>query len=175
MHHLVMRRPHLRDLPPVNPLPPGYELRLAAGDDDLAPLAATLTAAFDDPWDADRVRRSLTEAPDVPAVYVVAWRGRPVATASSRWLPARFPDAGVVHWVATHPEHARRGLGAALVAHVLHDFVGRGHDAAALETDEYRIPALRTYLRAGFLPDYEVAGEDHRARWSAAMPGVLGS
>ena len=168
MRHLVMRRPHLLDLPGNAP-PPGYALRPAGGEEDVAALAAVLTGAFGDLWTADRVRRTLTEAPDVRAVYVATWHGRPVATASSRLLPDRFPGSGVVHWVGTHPDHARRGLASALVARVLRDFRDRGDTAAALETDEFRLPAIRTYFRFGFLPVDEVAGEDHRPRWSTVV------
>ena len=174
MTSIVMRRPHLRDLPRVAPLPEGYALRLARGDEDLAPLAATLSAAFADPWDADRVRAKLTATPDVQAVYMVTWRGLPVATASSRWLPDRFPDAGYVHWVGTHPDHSRRGLAAALLARLLRDFAERGRASAVLETHDFRAAALRAYLKFGFTPEYDVAGEDHRPRWSAIFQTLFG-
>ena len=172
MAQLLMLRPHLRDLPPVSPLPAGYRLRLAAGEADEEALAAMLAAAFDKPWDAARVRRELTAAPDVRAVYVVTWQDLPVATAASRSLPDRFPGSGYVHWVGTHPEHQRRGLAAALLARLLRDFAERGDRDAVLETDDFRLPALRAYLACGFLPVYDVAGEDHRARWSAVFQAL---
>ena len=168
-----MRRPHLRDAPAVPPPPPGYELRTFGGETDLEPLAATLTAAFGEPWGVEAVRRVLTESPDVRAVYVAAHGGRPVATASSRYLPERFGGSGIVHWVGTHPEHAGRGLGLALVARVLDDFAERGYPDAVLQTDDFRLPAIRMYLKLGFTPVYEVEGEDHRARWSAVFERLL--
>ena len=42
----------------------------------------------------------------------------------------------------------------------------RGYPAAVLETDDFRIPAIRSYMKLGFVPVYDVRGEDHRARWS---------
>jgi mycothiol synthase len=164
---LVMRRPHLRDVPAVAPLPAGYRLRPFADPADVAALAATLATAFDEPWDEARVRRELADAPDVKAVYVVTWQGNPVATASSRSLPDRFPGSGYVHWVGTDPAHARRGLASALLARLLRDFAERRYADAVLETDDARLPALRTYLRFGFLPVYAVQGEDQRDRWAA--------
>lgn len=172
---VYMRRPHLRDVPPAPPLPEGYTLR-QADDDDSGPLAALLNAAFsgprDDPWDAERVRRSLTRTPDVRAVYVVEWRGQPVATTSSQFLPERFPGSGRVHWVGTHPEHGRRGLASALLAHVLADFAARGDRDAVLHTQSYRLPAIRRYLAFGFLPELDAGGEDHRPRWSALFQSL---
>ncbi len=81
MKHLLMRRPHLREVPPSRPLPTGYELRAWAPDDDLDSLATTLSGAFQEEWSRERVRTSLTEAPDVRAVYAVFRTGRAVATA----------------------------------------------------------------------------------------------
>ena len=172
MAQLLMLRPHLRDLPPVPPLPAGYRLRLAQAEADEEALAAVLAAAFANPWDSARVRRELTAAPDVRAVYAVTWQDRPVATAASRSLPDHFPGSGYVHWVGTHPEHQRRGLALALLARLLRDFAERGDRDAVLETDDSRLPALRAYLACGFLPVYDVAGEDHRARWSAVFQAL---
>lgn len=98
-----------------------------------------------------------------------------MATASSRWLPHLYPGSGYVHWVGTHPDHTRRGLAMALMARLLQDFRERGYRDAVLETDDFRIPALKTYLRCGFLPVYIVKGEDHRSRWAAIFQTIFGS
>jgi mycothiol synthase len=164
---ILMWRPHLLGLPKVAPLPEGYVLRTLNSEDDLNHLASTLTAAFNVPWDVERVRGKLTEAPDVKAVYGVTWKGIPVATASSRWLPERFSESGYVHWVGTHPHHARRGLSSVLMSRLLCDFLDRGYKDAVLETDDFRIPAVGLYLEFGFIPVYDVNGEDHSYRWSA--------
>jgi GNAT superfamily N-acetyltransferase len=169
-----MCRPHLFDLPEVASLPAGYVLRSFNGEEDLECLASTLSKAFNDPWSKDRVRTKLTEAPDVNAVYVVAWRGCPVATASSRCLAERFPCSGYVHWVGTHPDHSQKGLSSALIARLLRDFIEREYYNAILETDDFRIPAIQAYLKFGFIPVYDVNGEDHRYRWSAIFQTMFG-
>ena len=171
---VVLLRPHLRDLPPVPRLPDGHVLRPFGAGDASAALGATLAAAFGEEWDDERVRRNLTEASEVRAVYVVEHGGVPVATASSAAFPARFPGAGVIHWVATHPDHLRRGLASALVAHLLGEFRDRGDERAALVTETYRLPAIRVYLRHGFLPAYDPEGEDHRGRWMAVFGAMFG-
>ncbi len=167
MTSIFMRRPHLDDLPVVPPLPEGYALRQAFSPQDDAPLAAMLAAAFGEAWDVGRVRSELTATPDVRAVYVITDSDRIVATASNRWVPERDPDAGCVHWVGTHPDYLRRGLASALLAHLLGIFHTEGRSAAILETQDFRLPAIRAYLKFGFLPLYEMRGADHHAIWSA--------
>lgn len=172
---LLMHRPHVRDEPRIRPLPPGYEVRLAQGAADEVALATVMTTAFpeDAEWTVERVRSGLTEAADVRAVYVVTWEDVPVATASSRYDPKLWPDTGYVHWVGGLPEHGGKGLGSALMLRLLQDFRERGYRDAVLETDDFRVPAVKVYLRHGYLPVYEPRGEDHRERWSALMQTIL--
>jgi mycothiol synthase len=169
---LVMLRPHLDDLPEIPPLPRGYTLRTYE-ERDMPSLVATLADSFHEYWDDARVARELTAAPDVQTVYVVSHGDRVVGTASSRFVPERYPNAGYIHWVGVTSEHLRRGLASALLIHVLHEFRERGYPTAVLETDDFRIPAIRSYFKLGFIPIYDVRTEDHRARWSNVMSNVV--
>jgi mycothiol synthase len=169
---LVILRPHLDELPEVPPLPGGYTLRTFA-DGDMPSLIATLADSFHEYWDEARVARELTAAADVQTVYVVAHGDRVVGTASSRYVPERYPDAGYIHWVGVSSEHLRRGIASALLVRILHEFLERGYPSAVLETDDFRIPAIRSYMKLGFVPIYDVRGEDHRGRWSKVVMGVV--
>ncbi|MDP9350535.1 MAG: hypothetical protein M3P51_03195 [Chloroflexota bacterium] len=60
-----------------------------------------------------------------------------------------------------------------LLIRLLGEFPERGCKDAVLETEGFRIPAIRTYLRFSFTPVYEVGGEDHRERWSAIFQQAL--
>lgn len=173
MAQLLMRRPHLRDLPTVRPLPAGYALREYAGPADLPTLNATLQEAFSEPWDESRARRELVDVPGVKAIYLIEHGGAVVGTASSKIVPDLYPGSGYVHWVGVANAHLRRGLAAVLLDRVLHDFAERGHRDAVLETDDFRAPAISAYLRFGFLPVYDVRGESHRERWSAIFQGLF--
>jgi ribosomal protein S18 acetylase RimI-like enzyme len=174
MNMLLMRRPHLRDLPTVRPLSGGYRLRQYIAPDDLPSLIATLQSAFTEPWDEARARRELLDVPDVKATYVIEHDGAVVATTSSKIVPDLFAGSGYVHWVAVSENHLRRGLAAVLMQRVLQDFIERGHRDAVLETDDHRLPAISAYLRFGFVPVYDVRGEDHRERWSAIFQALFG-
>lgn len=172
---LLMHRPDLDGEPLVPALPDGYLLRLATTEDEDA-LANLMTTAFPElgVWTADTVRERLTQADDVDAVYVITCDGEPVATASSRHDHERFPGTGYVHWVGALPGHSGRRLGSALMDQMLVDFRARGYRDAVLETDDFRLPAIRTYLRHGYVPVTEdVKGENHLTRWSRVLPQVL--
>jgi mycothiol synthase len=146
-----MRRLDLKDLPDLI-LPEGYMLRRAVPDD--APrLARLLQAAFPEMhWDEEQSRERLLEAPDVTDTLLICREDVCVASASARLLPVRFPGSGYVHWVGSDPEHRGRRLGATVTLAVLHRFVELQCESAVLETEDWRLPAIRTYLRLGFLP-----------------------
>lgn len=180
--NVSMVRPHLQGVP-RRPLPEGYVLCTSEYGDE-PQLAGLLSAAFEGVWDVSRVAATLTRAPEVRAVYGVFRRDQLVATASSQHLPERDPEAGFVHWLATHwlathPDYRAFGLAAALLAHVLGDFSARGYLRARLDTQPERLPALRLYLKFGFVPEYEpeyeVAGVDQRELWSNIFAELLGA
>ena len=172
--NISMVRPHLREVP-RRPLPEGYVLRTLGHDDELQ-LAELLSAAFEEAWDVVRVSAALTQAPEVKAVYGVFRRHQVqgqqlVGTASSQHLPGRDPEAGFVHWVATHPDYRAQGLAGVLLEHVLGDFNARGYSCARLDTQPERLPTIRAYLKFGFVPEYKGAG--NKEVWSSVFSKLL--
>ena len=164
MDHLLMRRPSLDDLPPMPELPPGYTLRTYQPE-DLDSLATLMQAAFEDPqWTTLRLREALVDAPDVKTIYIIAYEGKPVASASVRLLPDKYPTSGYVHWVACDPAHRGKGLGYAVTLATLHEFARMGCSDAVLETDDHRLPAIRTYHKLGFQEEHTT--ESHFLRWA---------
>lgn len=165
---LIMRRPHLLDLPAPR-VPQGYQMRhFREGDEagwnalmDLAferpPGRSDFTSqmAGDGPYRPERVRLVLDEA------------GAIVATASC-WLDARFgDDSAMLHFVATDPAVGGRGLGTAVSLEALHLGHAEGRSRAFLLTDDFRVPALKTYLRLAFEP--VMTHESHPGRWRVIL------
>jgi mycothiol synthase len=169
---IFMYRPNLQGIP-VPALPLGYTLEQLVNTKGAAELGQLLTQAFDENWDIERANKELLLAPDVHAVYVVMCQDKMVATASSQLRAHRSPTSGYVHWVGTHPDFRGQRLAYALVAKVLQDFVVRGYQDAYLETQPYRLPAIKTYLRLGFIPVYEFEGQDFQAVWSEIFQNLL--
>lgn len=152
--------------------PAARETRVArpAGPTDAPALATLLSAAYDEHWDAGRVHSVLLDAPDVRTTYLIEEDGEVVATASARYLD-EYAGAGYLHYVAADAARTGRGLGRDVTVAVLREFVGQGLGRAVLETDDFRVPAVITYLRLGFVPEYR--DEAERLAWSRLVRVLL--
>jgi len=160
MAQLVMMRPV-----GAAPLPPAQPVAIReARPADAEAIGRLMAGAFPElPWDAARAHADLFDAPDVPVTYVIEEAGQIVATASVRYTD-RFPGAGYVHWVGVDPAHRGRRLGTIVMARVLRRFAEDGRAFSILETDDFRLPAIASYLGQGFIPHY--TDGDHEVRWS---------
>jgi GNAT superfamily N-acetyltransferase len=158
--------------PPGAPLSaPGHSSPArAATDEDAVELLRLLGAAFPEQgWTAGRVHADLLYAADVPVVFVIEEGPGLIATASVRYQ-ARFPESGYVHWVAVDPDARGRNLGRVVMGAVLNRFTEDGRNSAILETDDFRLPAISSYLGQGFIPAY--ADADHEDRWSSVFTNL---
>ncbi|HUX02575.1 MAG: GNAT family N-acetyltransferase [Phycisphaerae bacterium] len=166
---VVLRRPTLDGLPDPC-VPEGYVLRPFRPGDE-ADWQALYDAAFADIRQHVRNKVADLMASDlwVPdRVRFACKLDRPVACALA-WEPDwDAPGAGMLHWVAVHPSHRRRGLGRAVVLDALQRMRRTGRSAAVLTTEVYRTAALRLYVDLGFQPDFAAAA-DTALRWAAAM------
>lgn len=70
---------------------------------------------------------------------------------------------GYIHMVACKPECRGMGIGTFMNSFALCVLKAEGMETAYLTTDDWRIPAIKSYLRAGFVPDEST--EDFRSRW----------
>lgn len=163
---LMMRRPNLDDLPPLV-LPDGLTLREMTLD-DLPGLAAVMAAAFDDGWTVETTRARLFDDSSVRETFgVLDGDGNVLATASVRLDPTGDPDDAYVHWVGASPARAGQGLGRLATLATLYAMRGHGRPRAALTTDDFRRPAIRSYLRLGFEP--VCWHESHAGRWATIL------
>ena len=173
MDHLQMRRPDWNGIPEVPVSPGGYTLAVWSADQN-ASLADLLRVAFEDEtWIPERVTEALVDDTTVYKTFVVEHAGIPIATASARLLPDRFPGLGYLHWVAVSPEHTGKRLGALVSLAVLHDFIAQGCHGAVLETQDFRLPAIKTYLNLGFVP--ELVSDTQSERWEAIQEKLSAS
>jgi mycothiol synthase len=139
--------------------------------EDVPDVAELLGAAFPErTWTPYTTRRELVDDRTVKGTFLLEFAGRPVATASARLLPERFPGSGYLHWVAADPEHRGRGHGRYVTLAVLHVFVAMDCHDAVLETEDFRLPALRMYLSLGFVPEFR--HPSHEERWSAVRAAL---
>ena len=143
----------LLDSPPEPKLPPGYTLRTWRPGDRDQYLELMARAGFEG-WDGERLDRSLrTVLPEGMYVIEHSASGRLVATAMAGHHPTDLhPWGGELGWVAGDPEHSGKGLGLAVCAAVTARFIRAGYRRIYLSTDDWRLPALKTYLKLGYEP-----------------------
>ena len=71
---------------------------------------------------------------------------------------------GYIHMVACKETSRGKGYGTLLNNIALYTLKTEGMQTAYLTTDDWRIPAIKSYLRAGFEPD--LSTEDFNNRWN---------
>ena len=71
---------------------------------------------------------------------------------------------GYIHMVSAKPTFRGMGLGRLLSRIAEYVLKTEGMQTASLTTDDFRIPAIKTYLAIGFTPDTE-SQPDFRCRW----------
>ena len=147
-------------------VPPGYQLRHFEPGDEAAwanlmarnGQLGTWTVETAQPYFAAGSRMPLEGAFFVTAADV------PVATAQLHLKPdaenAPVPELG---WVAVDPAHSGHGLASVASVAVLRYAASTGHTAIYLLTDDWRLPAVWSYLKLGFEP--WMTDPSHPERW----------
>jgi len=74
------------------------------------------------------------------------------------------PTTGDIGWLACDPAHRGRGLGAVLTAAATKRFLAAGYRRIQLHTEPFRLAAVRTYLKVGYLP--VVDGPEALSSWA---------
>lgn len=173
------RPPQLRMLWPARPrragprvaVPRGYRLRQFREDDRAAYLRLMLRAGFEG-WDEARLNGMLLKV--LPGGFFVAEEkatGALAATAMATHNPSDLhPFGGELGWVAADPDHRGRRLGRTVCAAVIRRFLDAGCERVYLKTDDWRLPAIRTYLDLGFEPF--LYQDDMEGRWRAVREAL---
>ncbi len=164
-----MRRPTLDELPDMV-LPPGYTMRASHAGDGLH-WARIIRESFKDiSYDEASFDRIMKSHPAYQAdriFFVCAPDGTPCATASAYRQGAYGPEVGYLHYVGVSPAHLGQKLGAIVSLMVLRKFRSEGLKGAVLQTDDFRLPAIRTYVKLGFSP--LIVHENQPTRWATVF------
>lgn len=98
--------------------------------------------------------------------FFLSVRGTPAATFTV--ICNEESGEGYVHMVALKPEFRGMGLGNLMSRIAVAVLKKEGMTSAYLTTDDWRIPAIKTYLKAGFVPDLTTE-EDFPSRWERIL------
>ncbi len=164
---LVMTAP-LTDLPDCE-VPPSYSIRHFQPGDQAA-WDEIIRDSFKDPnCSFDKIMKG-DKAFQPERVLFVCCDGRPVATAAAWYKPEWGENTGYLHMVGTHSSHAGKNLGLQASLAAMHRMVAEGRTSAVLQTDDFRIPAIKIYLKLGYSP--VIVHESQPARWRAVFESI---
>ncbi|MDE0482146.1 MAG: GNAT family N-acetyltransferase [Candidatus Poribacteria bacterium] len=152
---LRMVRPNLDNLPKLE-LPDGYGLR-SYQEGDEGHWANIISDSFGGRERTAEDTRSEITGRDVfvpDGLYFVTHQDIPVGTACAWRQSVEETDVGYVHMVGVLGEHTGHKLGKWVSLAVLYYFRDNGFSCSMLDTDDFRIPAIKTYLNLGFVPVY---------------------
>ncbi len=167
---LQMVWPQGQEPSPV-PAPSGYSVRQYTNSDE-ADYIELLTSAGFDGWDSARVSQ-LTRQVLPGGFFVVECTrtGELAATAVAQHSPSDLhPHGGELGWVAASPQHRGRRLGRTVCSAALARLMDAGYEDIYLKTDDFRLPAIKTYLALGFQPLLFCEGMSER--WQAVTDQV---
>ena len=139
--------------PPSWTMPEGYSLRAYRHGDNDAYIALMRQAGFDY-WNSEHLNSVLQKALPEGIFFIIHNEtGTLVATAVATHNPSSLhPEGGELGWVAGKQEHSGRGLGYIVCAAVTRQFIEAGYSDIYLKTDDFRLPAIKIYLKLGWIP-----------------------
>jgi mycothiol synthase len=167
---MIWPRERLRD-PPTVAVASGYALRTYEPGDEPGYAYLMERAGFGE-WDRERIEAMKSVViPGGLFLVVDGAEGNIVSTAGAHHRPCpRHPLGGELGWVATDPAHRGRGLGAAASGAAVARFLGACYERIYLKTDDFRAPAIKLYVKMGFVP--YLFSADMPGRWKAIAEGL---
>lgn len=154
----------------ATPLPeltiqPEFQLRPALPGDIEKYNALRNSVGFQS-WSADELAAYMGGKALAGGLKIVVEKssGRFAASAAAEATDmATHPEIGVLGWVMCHPDFKGRHLGRSVSVAVMHQLQHSGYKYFSLLSDDFRLPALATYLTLGWKP--WLFEEDMENRW----------
>lgn len=154
------------DSPPAWQVPKGYRLRVYRAEDQAGYFRLMERAGYPG-WTADGLASWLNRVvPDGILLLTEAASGALAATAMGVHNPSPLhPFGGTLSCVAADPDYHGHGLGRVVSAAVTERLLRGGYTDIYLQTDDWRLAAIKTYLRLGWVPF--LFQDDMPERWEA--------
>jgi len=144
---------HLIDQPPDVIPPHGYTIRTFRSGDEERFYEIMKLAGWPG-WNEDKLKFSLSRI--LPSGWFMAIREDTDHIVASAMCihnyTERHPFWGDLGWLACDPDHTGKGLGYTLSAAVTTRFTSAGYTHIGLYTEHYRLPAIKSYLKLGYVP-----------------------
>ncbi len=168
---LRMRREE-QPLPRFPQLPDTVELRTYQHSDGPGLRALLETGTFG-AWSAERLDALFVHAIDrldENAVHLALHGGVPIGHCCLMVRDEPEGTVGKLGWVVVHPDWRGKQIGRAVCVAALHDAHRRGLGTVILNTEDFRLAAVRLYLDLGFAPVLG-DGSEQDAWWRSLRVG----
>ena len=153
--------------PPIWTVPDGYTLRTFKPGDEVGYIRVMKLAGFKS-WSQNNIIETLKWTVPNGLLFIVHNATKQiVATAAALH---RNHKRGEFGWLAGDFVHNGKGSGYIVSAAVVICFIDTGYRDIYLRTDDFRIPAIKTYLKLGFEPLF--IAPDMEKRWQAIRKGL---
>lgn len=165
---LKMALQDLENLPKFQ-CPEGYHIRTYQKGDEVHWARIMDISFVDQGRTAQDTYTNVINQPnfDSDGFCFVVHKGIPIGTACAWTRGLRSKTIGYIDMLAVLPEHRGYKLGKSLTLFLLHYFKAQRLRCVVLDTDDFRLPAIKNYLNLGFVP--VAAGENHGERWHAVF------
>jgi len=161
---LRMRYP-LSVPPQAGPLEAGYGLRAFRPGDEAGWVELLNANRELGEWNSERIAGVLSSG--LMAQFFAVAGAKLAACAGVHDTQLDGMGYWEIGWVAAHPEHRGRGLGQQVTAAAVGAALALPPRQIILRTDDFRLPALKVYLRLGFTPLYD--HPSYAERWRLIM------
>ncbi len=144
---------HRLNAPPRVRLPSGYALRTYRPGDEPRFYELMELAGWPG-WDDEKLRPWLLRIlPEGWLMAIHTESGEIVAAAMALRDRGEFGyPGGELGWLACDPAHRGRGLGLAVSAAATARLIDEGYRHIHLYTEDWRLAAIKTYLKLGYIP-----------------------
>ena len=155
---------------PVHVLPDCYSVSVFSGsEEDIAGWKRIMMDPPSPPDGADSCYHLMIETypdvvPEKDIFFIVSPSGEKVASFTA---VTHKDGSGYLHMVKARLSERGKGLGHVMAEKAVGEFSRRGCKTVILTTDDFRLPAIKTYLDAGFQPVIE--DEEDKARWKKVI------
>ncbi|MDD5603489.1 MAG: GNAT family N-acetyltransferase [Eubacteriales bacterium] len=164
---LMMVKRDIRQLPPIV-LPEGYSVRSYKEGDGKA-WENIILESFGKKYDFEEfMLKNKAFMPE--RVFFLCYGDEVVATASAWHRDEIGTITGSLHMVGILKSHAGHGLGYWISLAALYRMREEGRIRSVLRTDDFRLPAVKTYLRLGYEPI--LIDESQESRWRDVFAAI---
>ncbi len=159
---MVLR--NLEDLPDLQ-CSNGYHIRTYQKGDEIHWARIMDIAFVDQGRTAQDTYANVINQPDFDpnGFFFAVYEDLPIGTACAWKRCFRDKRVGYIDMLAVLPEHTGHKLGKWLTLFLLHYFKVEDLTCVVLDTDDFRLPAIKNYLNLGFVP--MCIRKNHKLRW----------